>query len=204
MMDLLTIADGGMDYAAYRAVVDECVAQHRTTGSEQTPGRIEATRLNQARMRRWDKTLKLSPAALRSVGTARSQTWLALTETWCGDAAQNLPAIAAMAAASGSTIRLRLVLRDEHPVLMDRYLTQGSRSIPRLIAIDAQGQEIFNWGPRPAAAQAIVMEDKAKPVGARMPYEALKELVHRWYFADAALTVQAEFAALLLSAGAKG
>ena len=194
-MDLRAKALAGMDYQAYRALVDQCVADHRTTGPEQSAKRIEATRVNQARMRRLDKTVVLSDELREALLTARPGTWIVLTETWCGDAAQNLPVLAAMATVAGTG--LRILLRDEHLDLMDDYLTNGTRSIPKLIAIDGEGRELFNWGPRPAGAHVIVTADKALPEAERMPYEKLTETVHRWYHSDATQALQGEMLALL-------
>ncbi len=43
---------------------------------------------------------------------------------------------------------------------MDRYLTNGSRSIPIVIALDEEFQELGHWGPRPAELQAWVMANR--------------------------------------------
>ena len=58
-------------------------------------------------------------------------------------------------------LELRIVLRDEHPEVMDRYLTNGSRSIPIVIALDEEFRELGHWGPRPRELQAWVMEQPA-------------------------------------------
>lgn len=193
---LLDRLSAGMDYAAYRALVERVVAAGATTGPEQTEKRISATKLNLARMRRWDKTLVLDEATITCMNGALPQTWLVLTEAWCGDAAQNLPAIAAMAKAAPS-VDLRCLLRDEHPQLMDAYTTQGARSIPKLIAVSADGNELFTWGPRPSVPQAIVVDNKALPESERLPYAQLTERVHRWYTADGAKSLQQELRSLV-------
>jgi len=76
--------------------------------------------------------------------------WLVLTEDWCGDSAFSLPVMVALAE-HNPHITLRILLRDENLDLMDRYLTNGTRSIPKLIAFDPEtDRELFQWGPRPA------------------------------------------------------
>lgn len=80
------------------------------------------------------------------------QRWMVLTEPWCGDSAFLLPIIAE-AAALTDNITLRILLRDDNLDVMDQYLTDGSRSIPKLVAFGPDGQERFAWGPRPAPAQ---------------------------------------------------
>jgi len=98
------------------------------------------------------------------------QLWMVLTEPWCGDSAFLLPVIAEAAALS-EDIRLRILLRDDNLDIMDQYLTDGSRSIPKLAAFSEDGGERFTWGPRPeGAAQRFrtltdQYEDKSELIG---------------------------------------
>jgi hypothetical protein len=80
------------------------------------------------------------------------QLWMVLTEPWCGDSAFLLPVIAE-AAALRDDVTLRILLRDDHLDIMDRYLTDGSRSIPKLVGFTEEGEERFAWGPRPEPAR---------------------------------------------------
>ena len=80
------------------------------------------------------------------------QTWMVLTEPWCGDSAFLLPVIAEAATLSDA-IPLRILLRDDHLDIMDQHLTGGSRSIPKLVAFRNDGTELFTWGPRPDGAR---------------------------------------------------
>jgi hypothetical protein len=82
------------------------------------------------------------------------QLWMVLTEPWCGDSAYNLPVIAEAAALSAN-VSLRILPRDEHLDIMDQYLTNGGRSIPKLVAFGPEGGELFTWGPRPDELQAF-------------------------------------------------
>ncbi len=183
-------------YEQYLALMDQVVAEKRTTGPQQTPELAEYTRLNEYRMHRLDKTVKLD-LDLQQLAhqIAAPQTWYVLTEAWCGDAAQNLPVMAKVAALN-SHIKLVLMLRDEHPEIMDEYLTHGGRSIPKLIALDTQGNELFTWGPRPQALQEIVEAYKKNPT---VPYAEFLEEVQRWYNADKTTAVQRELVELLRS-----
>ncbi|MEM8486686.1 MAG: thioredoxin family protein [Bacteroidota bacterium] len=79
---------------------------------------------------------------------AAPQDWLILTEDWCVDSAYALPIIS-KAAARNPHINLRILLRDDNLDIMDQHLTDGGRSIPKLIAFGAEGTELFQWGPRP-------------------------------------------------------
>jgi hypothetical protein len=148
--DLLrTKAAEAMDLEAYVGLFEQVVVEGRTTGPVQTEDYVAYTKLNLARWRRVQKTMELVPGAGEVLRGTAPLTWLVISEPWCGDAAQVVPVLATMAAQMPGS-ELRLVLRDEQPELMDRYLTNGGRSIPKLIAMDREsGAERFSWGPRP-------------------------------------------------------
>jgi hypothetical protein len=93
-----------------------------------------------------------------------------------------------MAAESNGKISLRILLRDENPDVMNAYLTNGSRSIPKLICLDAKTlEEVGVWGPRPAEAQEKMNEWKALPLSEKI------EKVHAWYAANETAALQSEF-----------
>jgi hypothetical protein len=160
-----------------------------------TPEILGYVKLNLARMNRLSKTVNLRPdlsTALQSVKA--NWVWLVLSESWCGDAAQNVPVLEKMAAESNGKISLRILLRDENPDVMDDYLTNGSRSIPKLICLDAKTlQEVGVWGPRPAEAQQKMNEWKALPLSEKI------EKVHAWYAANETAALQREFVSLIAS-----
>ena len=184
----------GMDLQTYAALFEKVVAEERTTGPVQNEELTAYTKLNLSRWRRVTKTMKLLPEAEDLLKKAIPQTWLLISETWCGDAAQVSPIIANMAAASPN-ITLRIVLRDENLDLMDQFLTNGGRSIPKLIAFDnATGEILFNWGPRPQAAQDLVTAIRDANGG---DSHAAAEDLHRWYHADATKSTQAELLPLI-------
>lgn len=103
---------------------------------------------------------------------------LVIAEDWCGDASNTIPILARWAEATEG-VDLRIVKRDENPELMDRYLTNGSRSIPIVIVLDEDYQEVGHWGPRPTELQAWVMANKDL-----IPKEELYPQVRRWYARD--------------------
>ena len=102
---------------------------------------------------------------------------LVLSADWCGDAANTVPILAALAAA-GTAIELRLLDRDQYPAVMNRYLTNGTRSIPVVIALDAESGELGHWGPRPSVLQEWVMARKVMPTPQRYAY------ARAWYARD--------------------
>jgi hypothetical protein len=187
-------ADVGMDLAQYTALFEQVVQQGRTTGANQSPDYVAYTKLNLARSRRVEKTTKLRPELLDALHSTAPQTWLVLTEAWCGDAAQCVGVLAA-AAQAAPDIEFKLLLRDEHPDLMDLYLTNGGRSIPKLIAFDqTDHREHFTWGPRPQEAQELVLALRERHGD---DWKAAADELHRWYHADATQSTQRELLALL-------
>jgi thioredoxin family protein len=187
-------------YEAYVTFIDELVTAGRTTGPDQSKAFLHYTVLNQQRMHRIGKLIVLEPAAAAMIQSILlPQTWLVLTEAWCGDAAQSLPVMHALAMLN-PVISLRLLMRDDNPELMDLYLTKGvSRSIPKLIGIDTlTREELFIWGPRPT----VLQESFYRMKGEGMEYHAIKEEVQRWYNKDKTASIQIELATLA-SAGSE-
>ena len=117
---------------------------------------------------------------------------LVLNEDWCGDAVNTVPWIAALADAS-ATLELRIVGRDANPDLMDAHLTGASRSIPVVIAYDAEFRELGWWGPRPAELQAWVLG----PEGQALEKPERYREVRRWYARDRGRTTLLELIRLL-------
>lgn len=179
----------GMTYAAYRARVAEEFGQGRVTGHEQTAARLEFTKLNMHRMDRWDRTFAPDPATMACIaGTEGRFHWLVLAEGWCGDAAQNLPVIARLAEASPD-IDLRIMLRDENLDVMDRFLTNGGRAIPKLIVLDSDYNPIDQWGPRPKEIQDEVAMNRQS--GA-LTKDEMDLRIHTWYAHDRGMALQKE------------
>jgi len=185
----------GYSYTAYRQLIDEALEQDRTTGLNHSEELTKYTRLNVQRMSRIDKTVQLLPELREAVaGLQNNYVWAVITEGWCGDAAQIVPVLEAVAQASGGKIETRYLLRDENLALMDRYLTGGGRSIPKLVVLNADAlTEVTNWGPRPAAAQEMFMQLKAQGVS----HDEFVTQVHGWYAKDKTQSTQQELLQLV-------
>jgi len=188
--------DRSMSLEEYVELIDRLLADGKTTGNNQSDAMVGYGRLNRQRMARLGKTIIQDEKAREQLeANTRRQIWLVITEGWCGDAAQNIPAIEKAAAAS-DLIETRYVLRDENLELMDQYLTGGARSIPKLIALDAETLEVlFTWGARPAAAQELFSERKAQGIDKPL----ISEEIQRWYNADHGVSAQREIAELVAS-----
>ncbi len=172
----------GISYSEYSDLIQQMVDEEKTTGPKQHEDLVYYTKLNAQRARRLNKTTKL-PENVASLIAQFDQpmTWLVLTESWCGDAAQILPLLQKMVEVN-SNINLRLVLRDENDTLMSQFLTNGGRSIPKLIMLNDELDVLGTWGPRPVEAQELYdswRNDPNKP-----PYKEFQVEMQKWYLKD--------------------
>ena len=179
-----------ISYSGYRSLVKNLLIKGKSTGTEQSEDLTNYSMLNDRRMKRLDKTIKISEETIQEFQKVkRPQTWLVLTEGWCGDAAQSLPILNKIASDTAN-IDLKIVLRDENLDLMDLFLTNGGRSIPKLIALDKDNNVLDFWGPRPTIATKMVADYKEKN-GALDPQ--FKQDLQVWYNKDKGKSVQADF-----------
>ena len=154
---------------------------------------LEYKKLNFQRTQRIEKSYEVSGELKSEIENIQEkQIWMVITESWCGDSAQNLPYIAKMASLNPG-IDFRIIHRDENPDIMDLYLTNGTRSIPKLIVFDLEGNELFTWGPRPKTAQELIIQWKNEGIVKPELYEKL----HLWYGRNKGKDIEAEFQELL-------
>lgn len=181
--------DKSMSFNEYYQLNEELAATGKTTGNDQSESLINYTKLNFSRMKR---ILKITPISADVTSTIdclnEPLTWIVLAESWCGDAAQNLPVFAKIAEANPN-ITVKVLLRDENENLMNQYLTNGGKSIPKLICIDKDFNELGTWGPRPKFLQDWLYKEKADP---SMDMNELKEQFQVWYTKDKGQTLQRE------------
>lgn len=184
-----------MTYEGYRQLINDLLAEGKTTGPNQSEAMTHYTELNVTRMKRLDKRTKLNESLkeqLTAIDTP--QIWLVISEGWCGDAAQIVPILNAMAN-ENSNIELKFILRDDNLEVMDAYLTDGGRGIPKLIVLNtATLEEIGTWGPRPQPAQKLLHEFKANP---DETYAEFGKRLQLWYARDKTQTTQKELEDLL-------
>lgn len=192
-MDLNHYFDLAMSVEQYNELFTHLVENKSTTGSDKSEMMVEYTALNYKRSNRISKHIELLEGLKSHFSSEiQPQRWLVITEPWCGDAAHNVPMIEKMAALN-ENIDLKLILRDEHTELIDAFLTNGGRSIPKLIAFDEKGAILFTWGPRPLKIQDVVNELKAK----NTPKNEFLEAIQLAYHHDHYLSIQEEFLQLV-------
>ena len=200
-----SIINNGLDnsiwYQEYRELVATYAVEGKTSGNTKTPDYINYTKLNESRMHRLDKTLLVIDEVKTYLENLNKENiWLVLAETWCGDAAQILPVINKMAQVSDK-IELRKLLRDDNETVMNLFLTNGTKSIPKLIILDKEsGEVVTNFGPRPAEAKQLIMDYKATY---GVVDETAKIELQKWYLADKGVAIQTEIVELIRQAVAQ-
>jgi thiol-disulfide isomerase/thioredoxin len=148
--------------------------------------------LNLQRMKRGIKQLRLDPVFDELIDKVSGEiNWVIITEQWCGDGAQTIPLFYKLSQIYPEKIKLTIVSRDKNLELMDEFLTNGGRSIPKLIQLDARFQITGTWGPRPEPAQELVKKLRA----AEKPYA---DALHSWYAKDRYQTLQKEVSTLII------
>ena len=183
------VINAGLSYPDFRHLVRSLLAEGKATGAMQSKFLIE---LSQSNLLRMDKaeSLPLNPALTESLqNLPRRWVWLLINEGWCTDAAHHVPVIGNLAACSGH-IDLRIILRSDFPEAMDAYLTNGGRSIPKLICLDADTlTELGTWGPRPAQAQELALRLKKQE---HRHINEIIQLMDEWAEQDKGQSLQAE------------
>ncbi len=184
-------------FLEFKEIVTNLVTAGKSSG-EETAERIEATKINSQRINRIYKTFLVSDTTKDVINKLKHNwDWLLLIESWCGDGAQLSPVIAKIAELNPH-IHLKIIFRDEHEDIMNMHLTNGAKSIPKLICLDSDShQYIGEWGPRPIAIQEKVKEFKtANP---NVSHEEFVKNLYLWYAQDKGLSFEKEFVALIES-----
>lgn len=188
--------DKSLSYNEFRQYVTETLATDKSLLNLEEDY-LAYAELNEARLHRLDKTMKVEEnVAAKLSGLKKKYTWLVISECWCGDAAQIVPILNKMAEASDN-IELRIVFRDQNLELMDAFLTNGGRAIPKLIIVEQDTLKVLgHWGPRPVLAQKVITDYKAAH---GVVDEAGKVALQMWYTKDKGHEVQKEVIELMTS-----
>ena len=169
-------------YPEYVKLMEDLLAEGKSTAPQQDENLTEYSKLNLRRMNRWEKTLKISTEAEAKIKAYEGKMiWLVISEGWCGDAAHSLPVIHQIADLNPN-IEMRVVLRDQHEDLMNQFLTNGGKSIPKLIMYNVDQKEVIaDWGPRPTTATQMVEDYKAEHGQVDIEF---REQLQLWYNKD--------------------
>jgi hypothetical protein len=174
--------DRTLSYSEYKQLVEGLLKEGKSTGHTQNEAYLNYSKLGFNRMKRWEKTSELTSDQIQKIQQVdQKQTWLVITEGWCGDAAPVIP-IMEKIADENPNIDFKLILRDENDELMSEFLTNGGKSIPKLISFNLEEERIlFTWGPRPKEAADLVAKEKAEFGKLR---DEFKVVLQKWYNQD--------------------
>lgn len=191
------ILEKAISYEVYRDITNRLLAENKTSGDNHSSFMVDYTRMNVERMNHLDSTTVLKKETLTALEElSGSYIFLVLTESWCGDASQIIPVLDKIAEASKNKIDLKLVWRDENLDLMDQYLTNGGRSIPKLIVLEKETlREIGIWGPRPEVLQELFNIWKEQG----MDIKEISGKLHNWYSENKTEAIQDELVKMILS-----
>jgi hypothetical protein len=192
---LNTALNNSYSYQDYRKTVADLLQEGKTSGAIQTEALVNYSRLNETRMHRLDKTIIIDDSIISKLKAIQSSyIWLVIAEGWCGDAAQLLPIFHKMSEVSDH-IDLKIVFRDDNEDLMNLFLTNGNKSIPKLIILDKNSLDLIaDWGPRPKGAVELVLNYKEK---FGVIDDTIKSDLQMWYLHDKGLSTQKEILELL-------
>jgi len=183
------VQNKGIDYDSYIKHITEIInrpVDEKVT--DEFKEKLGYYPLNLYRMNRIYKTFVPADESIRVLSTIDSNlTVMVITEGWCGDSAQIVPVIARLTALIPNA-KLKLILRDQNPEIMDAYLTDGARSIPKLVVYNEKGEELFIWGSRPEEAQNLVVSLKAEG----KTKQEWEEKLHIWYARNKGKSAESE------------
>jgi len=181
-----------MDWNTYYTMFDDILEKRITDAPYYNDAYLEYVQMNKARIQRWLKKNPISDE-LKTIVQAidTPQKWILITEPWCGDAAHSTPLIYLLSELNDN-IELKIVLRDSNN-LIDSYLTNGGKSIPKLVVRDHNDNDLFDWGPRPKEAQHLVMSMKNTDLTMHEKHQKTQ----RWYNVDKGVSMQEELMRLI-------
>lgn len=181
-----------MTWTEYTNYFDGILNNPNPPAPYDNPDYLDYTKMNHKRTSRWLKHGELLPEIKVAVSKIdQPQKWVLISEPWCGDAAHSVPFIKMISDLSDK-IELEIQLRDSGSEI-EKYLTNGGKSIPMLIMRDAEGKDLAVWGPRPAACQEIFLQMKED----QADFETQKITLQNWYNKDNGHTIQTELLNLI-------
>lgn len=116
---------------------------------------------------------------------------LVITEPWCGDSLALLPIISKISELNDQW-EIKVLLRDFHLELMDRFLTGGVRGMPMFLFLNERGDFQFKWGPRPEKATQIFETYREQITESKIDKTEVIKKIRVYYAKDRGITTLAE------------
>lgn len=182
-----------MNFITYQTLFQSILTNPHPAAPYDNPAYFNYVKLNWSRQQRWLKVGVLNKDLISVIQKITTpQHWIVITEPWCGDASHTIPFIEKLTELN-PLLTVKYQLRDTAPFLIENYLSHGTKSIPKLIIRNAQGDDLAVWGPRPVECQALYMSLKES----KADYEITKIALQQWYNDDKGKSFQLELLALL-------
>lgn len=151
----------GISFEEYFKKTEEVIQKDEAELTTEEKEKLEYYKLGVQRMSRMKKVYKPNEEQLQKLVEKNFKgKFLVITEGWCGDAGQTVPAVGLFFEGKNE---VRIVYRDQNPDLIDQFLTNGTRSIPIVVVLDENEEVIAHWGPRPAYGTELLHKYKANP-----------------------------------------
>lgn len=191
-MNLLEYVEKGLSYPEYLNKIEEQLVEIEAAGDPKSYAKYYS--INLKRIKRLDKNFSLTDEQKEKLNQINSDfKLLIITEGWCGDAAQVMPVINVMM--NEISVEQKIVFRDENPELMNEFLTDGAKSIPILIGVNKEGNELFRFGPRPQHGMELLKKHKENPQ--EYTDEQFHQDLQLWYNQDKGVSIFEEFVAVM-------
>lgn len=186
-----------MDWDSFKKMLDDLLQEGKTTGEDQSEDMLHYAKLNWQRLTRVEKTFKVAEETdtLLSSDQVKPFKVIMITEGWCGDAAQSTPVMAELARLYPDKVEVKAILRDKDTDLIDQFLTNGGRSIPKFVFLDQEFNLLGDWGPRPKESQDLYMSLREQ----KLPLLEMVTQLQLWYAKDKTISVQREIRELIES-----
>lgn len=159
-MNLKKYWDEAVNYDQYLKDSEKRIAELQQSVSEEEKTYLSYYDLGLTRMNRVNKTYKPQPELLEQLDSKNFKgKILIISEGWCGDAVMIVPVIHYFFEGKAE---VKITYRDQND-LIDSYLTNGAKSIPIVILLDENFEEISHWGPRPEFGMELLKKFKSNP-----------------------------------------
>lgn len=161
MLNLNEFYNQAINYEAYIEKTEDQLEDLVEQGDPE--GYVQYYSMGLQRMNRINKTFQFDQMIEKELEKVEISDlkFLTITEGWCGDASQIVPVVHQLA--QKLNIENRYISRDENLNLMENYKTNGSISIPIVIGLNGEGEEVFRFGPRPQHGMDLLKQHKENP-----------------------------------------
>jgi hypothetical protein len=147
-----------VNFEEYLRTAEERMANPKTADDTE---KKEYYELGLQRMNRTTKTFKIDETQLEKLMSKNFDgKILVISEAWCGDASATVPALVKFFEGRNE---VRIFLRDSDTSLIDRYLTNGTQSIPKVLILNEDFSVRAVWGPRPEYGNELLRKFKENP-----------------------------------------